>query len=603
MCGRYREVRATFELMALAVTWFLQAAQTPAPAAFQEFSHQSGVLGTTRTYRVVLPAGYEKSRVRYPVVYCLHTGQRQPEARESRLASYVAGHELILVDVEAVDTQGQFALYFPELVEQIDGSLRTVADRGHRGVTGFAAAGFAAYLIAGKYPDLLGSASSFMGTTEAYAGPEGFQVESTLDDLGANYDGVRTRLVRSSADSLAFYHRRLNSIWTYTRTGYETATFLAGQDLEEIDRTLQFHLAAFANPLPPPAVFNHWDAWPNFSVWGWEVISNRRQPGFTVLENVSNAGFRSSVREYPGGATIPEATLSIGSPSIYPPGVPLTVTYVHLLDGKVRRTEQRADAHGRLNFDVSGDAYEVAVSSGPLLTVSGYSIADSNWATAGQPVNLKVRFLNKGGAPAGTSLIRWESPNPGVKFATPQGRLYALQAGESATLPVIFTVDDPDRAVVRVVAVSGITRMPIDVPLFPAAQPIAEFQIADGRALTVYQHGMQKAEVRFGEGNGDGHAAPGETFAVLLPEGGALRAAELFTNDACVENSMRGSDSWQEYDYSGASAKYSLPSIRLDCEPGHVVHMLARMVIPNGADTQVKYGTLEFPVWYRNEAK
>lgn len=579
----------------------MQAAQAPAPAAFQEFSHQSQVLGTTRTYRVFLPAGYEKSRIRYPVVYCFHSEERQPEARESRLASYAAGHEVILVEV--VDTQGQFALYVPELVEQIDSTLRTVADRGHRGVMGFGAAGFTAYLVTGKYPDLVGSASSFMGTTEAFAGPEGFQVESTLDDLAANYDGVRTRLARSSADSLAFYHRRMNSIWSYTRPAYESATFLAGEDLEEIARTLQFHMAAFANPVPQPAVFDHSDAWPNFSVWGWEVISNRRQPGFTVLENVSNAGFRSAVREYPGGATIPEATLSIGSPAIYPPGVALTVTYVHLLDGKVRRTEQRADAHGRLNFDVSGDAYEVAVSSGPLLTVSGYSIADSNWATAGQPVNLKVRFLNKGGAPAGTSLIRWESPNPGVKFATPQGRLYALQPGESAILLVTFTVDDPERAVVRIVAAAGATRMSFDVPLFPAAQPITEFQIADGRTLTVYQHATHNAEVRFGEGNGDGHAAPGETFAVLLPEGGALRAAELFTNDACVENSMRGSDSWQEYDRSGASAKYSLPSIHLDCEPGHVVRMLARIVIPNGAETQVKYGTLEFPVWYRNEGK
>ena len=66
---------------------------------------------------------------------------------------------------------------------------------------------------------------------------------------------------------------------------------------------------------------------------------------------------------------------------------------------------------------------------------------------------------------------------------------------------------------------------------------------------------------------------------------------------------MRGSDSWAEYDHSGASAKYSLPSIHLDCEPGHVVRMLAREAIPNGAETQMKYFTLEFPVWYRNEGK
>jgi len=536
------------------------------------------------------------------VVYWLHSEAHPPEARDRRLAEYVGENELILVDV-GVDT-AEFPLYFPELVAQVDKTLRTLADRGHRAVTGFSSAGFMACFLAAKYPDLLGSASSFGATTEAFVGPQRFPVESSLEDLADNLDGVRTRLVRSTADSLAFYHHRLDSLWNFTRAAHESSTFLAGQDLAEIGNTLDFHLISFASPLPAPAVFSHADAYPNFTVWGWEVISNRHQPGFTVLENVSNSGFRSAVREsLPAGATLPEVNLSIGSPAIYPPGVALTVTYIHLLDGKVRRSEQRVDAHGRLNFDISGDDYEVAVSTGALLTVSGYSIADAAWATAGQPVNLKVRFWNKGGAAMGTSLIHWESPNPGVKFASPEGRLYALQPGESANLPVTFTVTDADRAVAKIVAVSGANRMPLEVPLYPAAEPAKDFQIADGRTVTAYRHAVEKADLRFGEGNGDGHAAPGETFAVLLPDGGALRAAELFTNDSCVENSMRGSDSWAAYDGSGASAKYSLPSIRLDCEPGHVVHMLARVLIPNGAESHVKYWTVEFPVWYRNEGK
>jgi hypothetical protein len=100
----------------------------------------------------------------------------------------------------------------------------------------------------------------------------------------------------------------------------------------------------------------------------------------------------------------------------------------------------------------------------------------------------------------------------------------------------------------------------------------------------------------FGEGNRDGHAAPGENFAVLIPDGDALRAAELYTTDSCVDNSLRGSDSWNDYDRAGASVRYSLHTIRADCAPGHVVHMLARVVIPNH---QVRYSAIEFPVWWR----
>jgi pimeloyl-ACP methyl ester carboxylesterase len=552
---------------------------------------------------VVLPTGYEKSRQRYPVLYWLH-GSQEPAIREKRLTDYVAAHEVILVDGGPSDAQSQFALYFPELVDQIDKTLRTVADRSHRAVAGVGSGGYMALLLAGKYPDMVSSVSSFEGTTEAYAGPASFPVECSLDQLSGNYDGVRVRVTRGSADSLAFYHRRFDSIWNFTRFPFESATFLAGQDLVELDRTLDFHMAAFALATPNPTEFSHADAWPNFTVWGWEAVSNRKQPGFTVLENVSNSGFRSSVREYlPGGATIPQVNLSLGSPAIYPPGIAVTVTYVHLIDGKVRHAQQRADAHGRLSFDLNGDAWEVSISNGPVLTASGYAVADTNWATAGQPVTVKVRFWNKGAARIGTSMIRWETPNPGVKFATPEGRLFGLAPGESANLPVTFTVSDPERAVLKLFAVAGSNRMPLEVPLYPAAEASKDFQIADGRSVTAFERATHKASLRFGEGNGDGHAAPGETFAVLIPDGGALRAAELFTNDSCVDNVMRGSDSWDDYDHAGASAKFSLPSIHVDCEPGHVVHMLARILIPNGADTKAKYFTIELPVWYKNEAK
>jgi hypothetical protein len=592
------------EFLVLALAWFFQPAQTPATPSFKAFSYDSAVLGGARTYRAQAPPNYARSHERYPVVYWLHGVEPMAEAQEAKLAAYVAAHNLIVVDGGPEEAGGQAPFYFPELVEQIDGTMRTIADRAHRALAGTGKGGFVALFLAGKYPDLVGSVSSFEGATEAFAGPNAFPVECSLEELYGNYDGVRIRLTRSSADSLAFYHRRLDSIWNQTRSSFESGTFLAGQDLAEIDRTLDFHLAAFALPPPKPAVFSHADAWPNFTVWGWEAVSDRKQPGMTVLENVSNTGFRSAVRQYlPSGATIPEVHLSIGSPAIYPPGIVLTVTYIHLIDGKAHRKDQRVDAHGRLNFELTGDAWEVGVSNGPLLAVSGYSVADANWATAGQPVNLKVRFANKGGAKTGTSLIRWESPNAGVKFTTPEGRLYALAPGESASLPVTFTVSDKERAIVRLIAVSGPSRMAVDVPLFPSAEVTKDFEIADGRSLTVFQHATQKDNVRYGEGNGDGHAAPGETFAVLIPDGGARRAAEVFTNDACIENTTRGADSWNDYDHSGASAKFSLPSVHMDCDPGHPIHMLARILIPNGAETHYKYFSLEFPVWYRNEVK
>ena len=127
----------------------------------------------------------------------------------------------------------------------------------------------------------------FRRPTEAPAGPQGFDVDSALADLYPTLDPVRIRQV-AAASSLA--------------------------------ETLDFHLDAFAHPLPKPAAFSHADPYPNFGVWDWEVVSDRRRPAFTVLENVSRAGFRSTVREWiPAGAALPEVKLSITSPRLYTP--------------------------------------------------------------------------------------------------------------------------------------------------------------------------------------------------------------------------------------------------------------------------------------------
>jgi pimeloyl-ACP methyl ester carboxylesterase len=588
------------------MAWAFQAAHPAAPAILRDVTHPSQVFNARRAYQVVLPPAYSTSQKRYPVIYWFHGYEHPSDEIAAQIAAFVAAHEAIVVRVGPADTVGQFPLYFPELADHVDKSLRTIADRDHRGVTGYSMGGFVAFSMAAKYPDLIGSASSFMGAPEAPAGPAGFDVEYSLADLYSNYDGVRTRLVTWTRDSSQFYHRQLNAVWNFARTNHETEDFDSPQNASAIARTLDFHMRAFANPLPRPAVFNHADAYPNFSVWGWQAISNRRRPALTVLENVSPAGFRSAVREWvPGGAAIPEVKLSIATPRLYPTGSSHAVTYVRLRDGKVRSETLKADALGRLNFELDGDAYEVGVGAEPQAAISGYEISDAAWATAGKPVKLRVKFWNKGPARSASSAIRWESPNPGVKFETGASRLFGLAPGESALLPLTFTVEDAARVVVKIVAVTGTGHLPFEVPLYPAAEPVTDFQIADGRTVNAWQHAVRRADVHLGEGNGDGHAAPGETFAVLLPDGESLRAAELFTNDACVDNSLRAYDSWTDYDHVGAAARYSLPAIRPSCEPGHVVHMLARVVIPNApgltfANHQVRYASLEFPVWYRN---
>jgi hypothetical protein len=514
-------------------------------AVVQEQTHPSVVMAGARAYRVYLPPAYRTSRAtRYPVIYWFHGYEAENEARAAGLAAWVGTHPAILVDSGPADTTGQFPLYFPELVERIDKTLRTIPDRGHRAVTGSGAGGFLAIWQAAKCPDLVSSASSFGAPQQAPSGPSGFDVDSSLADLYPMLDAVRIRQAAASSP---------------------------------VGETLDFHLDAFAHPPAKPSVFSHADPYPNFGVWNWEVVSDRRRPAFTVLENVSIAGFRCAVREWiPGGAALPGIKVSITSPGLYRPAAAYPVTYIRLRDGTVRRASQKADARGRLSFEVDGDAYEVGIGAAPRLAVSGYEIAGAPWAAAGQPVVLRLKFWNKGAARSAVTLLHWESRTPGVKFKTPSAQLSGLASGESVTLPVTFTSDRPAISGASIVAVMGETRLSIDVPVYPAAPVSADYQIADGLTVAPYTRAL-------GQGNGDGHAAPGESFAVLLPDAGARRAAELFTNDPCVDNTVRISE---------GGTRVSVPAIRTTCEPGHRIQMLARIGL--------NYFALEIPVWYRN---
>jgi hypothetical protein len=286
-------------------------------------------------------------------------------------------------------------------------------------------------------------------------------------------------------------------------------------------------------------------------------------------------------------------------PRLYPPASAHAVTYLSLEDGKQRRARLKADAQGRLTFDLDGGAYEIGIGSEPVLRMTGYDIEDAAWATVSQPVKLRVKFANLGGTRSSKTPVTWESPDPAVKLNPAGSRLFGLAPGESAALPLTVTVSAPTRAAVRIAAVIGGTRIPIDVRLFPMAAICKDFLIADGRAIDVFQHANAHGEVQLGEGNGDGFAAPGETFAILIPDGEPFRAAELFTNDACLDVSERASDSWSDYDHTGASVKYTLARIRPECQPGRTVHLLARIVLPNAPEHTVRYYAIEFPVWYR----
>ena len=179
-----------------------------AEATIQDRVQFSQVFEETRNFRIFLPPNYETSGKRYPVMYWFHGWSERfnkpvddPPNRNydsgtdyggDNIANFVGSHDVIVVKVDGfnprfsgdnykrpwnvspVETNRQFPLYFPELVDFIDANFRTLADRDHRGTAGFSMGGFMSYLDRGKVsaPDF--ERIEFHGIAGILCGAAGF---------------------------------------------------------------------------------------------------------------------------------------------------------------------------------------------------------------------------------------------------------------------------------------------------------------------------------------------------------------------------------------------------------------------------------------------
>ncbi|MCC6459312.1 MAG: esterase family protein [Saprospiraceae bacterium] len=138
---------------------------------------KSAILGTEVEYSIYLPAGYDQSNRRYPVLYLLHgytddeTGWTQfGEAQhiaDQTIASGDAPAMLIVMPdagvswyVNSADGKVRYEDFFvQELIPHIDASYRTRTAREFRAVAGLSMGGHGSLIMAMKHPDLFVAAA------------------------------------------------------------------------------------------------------------------------------------------------------------------------------------------------------------------------------------------------------------------------------------------------------------------------------------------------------------------------------------------------------------------------------------------------------------
>ncbi|MBE0660497.1 MAG: hypothetical protein IH602_22575 [Bryobacteraceae bacterium] len=544
-------------------------------APFQDRTFHSKVFGQDRHYRLFLPSDYSTSTQRYPVIYYFHghsdryTLERYDEGKDTvpKIARFVATHPVIVVSVDGYiaedytgfyggspwdvrETGGKYDVgeHFKELVSHIDSTLRTIPDRRHRATSGLSMGGYMSLYVSARFPELIGSASSFNAGPEFYAGESGRRVLYRPKDHVLNHSRSMIRLIRASGDFISQYHeetrmayaREHRVLFEYRQDDYHRhwATSIA--------ETFDFHLRAFSTPALSniPDEFHYSNAHQRFSIWGWDFAGSGGGPGYTILRNVSQSGLRIETRRWaPDGPPVTGKTIDITTPPVYRPGVAYTLLDAPISPGQAKRSTITADATGRVKFTVSSDGRQVSI-TGPgaatqqpvLLPVGN---PDGLRVPPGVEVSLPIVIYNPRTEPMNDVSISLDSDYPTVELLAKSAEIKEIPSGGRVDLTARFkarftaAAGDYRPARIKVGLSAGWpgTSDQFDVLIAPdGTAPPVEMVILDGRTHTFSvfrQKGNQgggaprQRTVTEGKGNGNGLLEPGEeaTIWVRIPQG------------------------------------------------------------------------------------
>lgn len=612
-------------------------------ATITEGRHYSNVLGEVRNYRIFLPPGYsENPQKKFPVIYFFHGWSQRyfgasdhyadydkgSENNGDNIANFVSTHDVIVVkadgynrspnekyyvrpyNVSPVETYRQFPIYFPELVEHIDTKYKTIADREHRGISGLSMGGFMTFWIGGKYPHLLSAVGNFCGSPEFSVGPKDFPVEFRHLDMFKNYGGMNVRLHYGDKDFIRGYHEDLNRIWPQVMDNYGYQVYDAAHSTCGLEDMFSSILKTFENPPAVPSKWDHIDVYPEFSVWDYQIKTDRMMPGFTILENVDKRGFRSSVREFlPDGELLPFVQVSVTTPPLYEPGQPYSITDLDKRTLQTLRKTVVSDREGRLSIHLNGSSHEIGINKTndkPNLFVASFKVENMPWATSQKDITVSVKLGNKGSSAAKNVKANLSATRNNVKVSQSNAGFGSISVDQTASTTNTFRIRIPSDTVE--IARFKLTMTDenknewvdyFELPIKTNLPEIKNYVIADGRTFTVVQAGKDSVTASFGKGNGDGLANPGESIVILIKDQNKLWRTDLTFSDPNLNPfgiNIRKSDNWTNLDHVGASAKYDVPLLSSGIPQNHSIDLVAEYWLPEYPLHIIKQGLIRITV-------
>jgi enterochelin esterase-like enzyme len=568
----------------------------------EDKTHFSKVFDREKSYRIFLPADYATSGKRYPVIYYFHGNTGNHELNIPGTDQLVNANSVILVawNGRSVDSdlrpynignhsninyQVQFKDYFPELVKTIDSTYRTLTDRANRAVIGHSMGGIMSFFMAGKYPDMIGTAVSSKGSPEFFIGYPDNHSLYHVRYMFKNLYGVRLAFQTSKKCELYYLNNEViqgalrEKDLDFTYTVYEGTHDLTPDQFRD---AFNFVISSIKNPLPAPMRWNHADLYPNFDIWGYQIRSNLHTRGFIDLKGVTKGGMEIGTKNWePDGGIIPGVQIKVTSPAYFSPN-----TSYSLLDYNETRDSGNisavtSDNAGKVSFSVNHENHQIGIfrKNDPAeISFLSYKVNDQGlFLDHKKECRLGIRLLNRGGSEARGVKVQLSTSTPGVSIASPSLFIEKIGSGESPWIPVEYRItaaNEPtkDGSPFRVRFNLIITdnrehswRDEFDAPVYYDVPEFTNIGIDDG-----------DSEI-FGSGNGNNIAEPGETVMIYEISNGSRRL-RLYYDDPWID-SERLYDEIQPDKWGDGYCLSSLIHISKDCPPGHQIKFLANYEI------------------------
>ena len=424
-----RWYRIIFTLLICLGQYALLWGQGKGPVAYADTMHFSQVFNHIKNYRLYLPAGYEQSSKKYPVIYFFHGWGGRHFKDDNALLEYekiktlVDKYQLILVmwdgniepseprpyntgNHEDVKYTVQMKDYFLELVEHTDSTYRTLADRQHRGIIGFSMGGFMSFFLAGKYPEKIISAVSLAGSPEFFIGHPGNHTLYPVRYMFSNLQDVSIRMYNGDSDVLYYLNDEVQQGARWAGIPLDYRKFHGPHmvdhpgEVKVFESAMKFVTDAFKARPKTRTRWSHTDIYPEFAVWDYKIRTGKNEPGYNSITNVDKSGFGFHQRKWlPDGPPLNTGTVEVSTAPIYSSGKQYNIVHYNKTTGEVTEQKQQADKNGRLSFMYEQPGTETGIykdEEGPSFVVLDHTTGNNNrFLFNGQKGLLSLKLFNR----------------------------------------------------------------------------------------------------------------------------------------------------------------------------------------------------------------